>query len=84
LVAVFVDLALESGPCDLGFVVSLGGLAQISVGLNVALALSAVWWAPLRELLRTERMSLSDLVPCLVTGCVAGAVAWLQARRPRR
>jgi hypothetical protein len=56
-------------------------LLLASVGLNVVLALLAVWWAPLRELLRTEQMSLRDLAPCLVAACVAGAVARLQARR---
>ncbi len=49
--------------------------------LAVALALSALWWGPLRELLRTEQLSLRDLVPCLMAACVAGAVAWLQGRR---
>jgi len=56
-------------------------LLLASVGLNVALALSALWWGPLRELLRTEQLSLRDLVPCLMAACVAGAVAWLQGRR---
>jgi Ca2+-transporting ATPase len=51
----------------------------VAVGLNVVLAVLAVSWNPLRELLRAERLAAHDLIPCLVAACVAGAVAWWQA-----
>jgi Ca2+-transporting ATPase len=48
--------------------------------LNVALALLAVSWAPLRDLLRTEALDPADLVPAVVAAALAGAVARVQSR----
>jgi P-type Ca2+ transporter type 2C len=54
-----------------------------SVALNLVLAGLAVWWAPLRELLRTQPLAPRDVLTCLVGATIAGAVAWLQAHRLR-
>jgi Ca2+-transporting ATPase len=55
-------------------------LLVAAVVLNVGLALLAVSWRPLRELLRTDPIEPRDLVPCLVAAAVIAVVAWLQIR----
>ena len=49
-----------------------------SVSLNLGLAVLAVTWSPLQELLRTERLTAADYLPCIAAAIVAGAVARLQ------
>jgi len=55
-----------------------------AVALNVLLALLAVWWPPLRELLRTEPLTAADLLPCLAAALAVAAVASWQRGRPVR
>jgi Ca2+-transporting ATPase len=52
-----------------------------SVILNVGLAVLAATWSPLQELLRTERLTAADYLPCIAAALVAGAVARLQVSR---
>jgi Ca2+-transporting ATPase len=58
-------------------------LLPAAVALNLALIVSAVAWAPLRELLHTQSLSLADLMVCLVASVPPGVVAALQVRRRR-
>jgi Ca2+-transporting ATPase len=52
-----------------------------SVIVNVGLGVLAVTWPPLQELLRTERLTATDYLPCIAGAFVAGAAARLQVRR---
>jgi Ca2+-transporting ATPase len=56
-----------------------------AVALSAALQLLAVAWAPLRELLGTEALTVADLGVCALAAAVPGvAVAvWARARRRR-
>jgi len=56
----------------------------VAVAVNVLLALLALWWPPLRELLRTEPLTAADLVPCLLAAAGVAVVARLQTRPTRR
>jgi cation transport ATPase len=40
-----------------------------AVGLNVVLAVRAVSWNPMRQLLRAEPLAAHDPIPCLVAAC---------------
>jgi Ca2+-transporting ATPase len=55
-------------------------LLVAAVAVNVGLALLAVSWRPLRELLRTDPIEPRDLLPCLAAAAVIAVVAWLQIR----
>jgi Ca2+-transporting ATPase len=55
-------------------------LLVVAVVVNVGLALLAVSWRPLRELLRTDPIEPRDLLPCVAAAAVIAAVAWLQIR----
>ncbi|MDQ2749688.1 MAG: cation-transporting P-type ATPase [Actinomycetota bacterium] len=59
-------------------------LLLAAVALNIVLAVLAVSWLPLRELLRTEQLSPRDFVPCLIAAAVVGILAKWQARQVRR
>jgi len=52
-----------------------------SVILNLGLAVLAVTWSPLEELLRTEGLTAADYLACIAAALVAGAVARLQVSR---
>ncbi len=52
-----------------------------AVALNTLLAWAAVSWTPLRELLRTEALRPSDLLPCLAGALLIAVVARVQVRR---
>jgi Ca2+-transporting ATPase len=52
----------------------------LAVAANVVLALLGVWWHPLQALLRTDPLSLADLLPCLAVT----ALAWVVARMQRQ
>jgi P-type Ca2+ transporter type 2C len=55
-----------------------------AVAVNVLLCVAAVSWAPLLDLLRTDRLAPHDFVVCLAGAAAAGAVARWQVRRPRQ
>jgi Ca2+-transporting ATPase len=57
-------------------------MLDAAVVLNVVLAVLAVQWQPLRDLLRTDALSLVDMGRCAVAAAVAAAVARLQVRVP--
>jgi Ca2+-transporting ATPase len=54
-----------------------------AVVLNVALAVLAVTWSPLRELLHTSRLTVDDVLLCASAAIVPGLIAWVQVRRQR-
>jgi P-type Ca2+ transporter type 2C len=58
-------------------------LLLAAVALNVTLTVLAVSWLPLRELLRTEPMSVRDFIPCLLAAAAVGIIARWQTRRTR-
>jgi len=58
-------------------------LLLAAVLFNVVLAVLAVSWLPLRELLRTEQLDPRDFLPCLLAAALVGAVAKWQAHRTR-
>jgi P-type Ca2+ transporter type 2C len=50
-------------------------MLDAAVAVNAVLAVLAVWWRPLRELLRTELLAPRDVLPCLIAAAVAALVA---------
>jgi Ca2+-transporting ATPase len=87
--AIFLSLALTQLAVALALRPQRSGSVRnralgVAVSLNVLLALLAVWWHPLRALLRTEALTPRDVLPCLVAAAVAAAVARWQSQRPLR
>jgi Ca2+-transporting ATPase len=63
----------------------IGGNSMLTgaVALNVGLALLAVIWGPLRELLHTTQLDAQEVMLCVLAAVGPGVVARIQAMRQR-
>ena len=71
--------ALALRPCGAGR--GTNRMLTGAVVLNVALAVLAVTWRPLRELLHTTTLDLPEMLACALAASVPAAAARLQAAR---